>query len=175
MSSVNKQLLEAAFYGTLSEMVNKSSEPVTNPLNSVNEDTGEEESRKESWSEAQRVQLDKAVKNVALAGRKKLPLPGFHALQGLRKAREDGWSVKDKGPANAEKYGMKFWGEVAQKVSSPDKNGTKRTPDECIDAYVSRHDPCITGTVLEKLLSARADPNIVDRVRCFVCIALSHT
>ncbi len=68
------------------------------------------------WTDAQLLQLQKAV--VANTGRKKLQVPGFHAIQGLRKARESGWSVKDQGPANAEKYGIKFWGDVAKMVTS---------------------------------------------------------
>ena len=177
LSTVNKQLLEAAFYGTLSEKVEKSTDTqshTTNPLKSEEngdidaEGEKDTEASKVEWTDAHLLQLQKAVKTVANAGKKKLQVPGFHAIQGLRKARESGWSVKDEGPANAEKYGIKFWGEVAKLVTSPEKYGIKRSPDECIDAYVRQHDPCISGTVLEKLLTARADPNIFDRVRSFV-------
>jgi hypothetical protein len=179
LSIVNKQLLEAAFHGTLSEKVQKLSDLQTEAINplksSENEDIEVEgEAKKTGWDDSQLSHLQKAVKTVATTGKKKLPVPGFHAIQGLRKARESGWSVKDEGPANAEKYGIKFWEEVARSIAPTDKHGNidkrgiQRSADECIDAYVRQLDPSISGTVLEKLLSAQADPNVVDRVRCFV-------
>lgn len=60
-------------------------------------------------------------------------------------------------------------------VTSPEKHGVKRTADDCIDAYVKRLDPKMRGTVLEKLILAGADVNVVDKVRARLSDILQFT
>jgi hypothetical protein len=170
LSIVNKQLLEAAFYGTLSETVEDSDEKIhSNPSKDNPAEGGEEEpSNSQEWTEEQLVQLEKAVQTVIK--RRKAPPLAYHAIQGLREARLIGWSCKTapskkKGPPKAEKHSPDFWKDVAEIVTSPEKYGIKRNGDECIDAYVGRLDPDMHGTVLEKLILAGADVNAVDKVK----------
>lgn len=115
-SIVNKQLLEAAFNGTLSEKLNsdEKDDPATAKDTKSQEDM-EQPSDSQEWTEAQLIQLEKQVRQISK--RDRVPALGYHAIQGLREARLNGWScktaAKKKGPPKAEKHSPKFWESVA--------------------------------------------------------------
>ena len=172
ISAVNKQLLEAAFNGTLAEKVSKDED-----VGPGTDAPSKDENAKQDSERLAR--LRKAVATVLK--RDKIPAPGFHPIQGLREARLNGWSCKSvgrkaKGPERAEKYGPKFWENVAEEAKSPEKHVEQMTPDDCIDAYVKMQDPSMKGTVLEKLLQSNADVNTYDKVgRKFEPCDVIHT